>query len=131
MHYMKRSQIVKATKYITIFEYAIFKRLKNYKSLIGLNLFLITCLVIFDHLWKASALKMGAVSIHSDQLLWYIALNEWVLIAIPDIQIDIEYELKSGQLSYQLPRPISYLGAVFSEGFGILCINFLTLGFLT
>lgn len=89
---------------------------------------MVTCLIIFSHLWKIAAAKAGVVSLDSDQLLWYIAFNEWVLIAIPDIQLDMEHDLRSGRLSYLLPRPISYIGSVFAEGLGTLLLNLTVLG---
>jgi len=115
-------------KYYTIFRLAVVHSLKNYKGLIGLSLFLITCLLIFSHLWKISALKMGAAHLDPAHLLWYIALNEWVLIAVPDIPIEMEQDLRSGKLAYLLPRPLSYLGATFAEAFGVLFVNTLLLG---
>lgn len=115
-------------KYRTVFTLAVAHSLKNYKALIGLSLFLITCLIIFAHLWKIAAAKTGAIHFNPSELLWYIALNEWVLIAIPDVQIDIEDDLRSGRLAYLLPRPISYLTSVFFEGLGILCVNLFILG---
>lgn len=119
-------------KYIKVFELAILHSLKNYKALIGLSIFLITCLVIFAHLWQIiAATKTGIVSFLPDQLLWYIALNEWVLVSLPDVQDEMEQDLRSGRLAYLLPRPISYLGSVFCEGFGMLCANLLVLGMVT
>ncbi|HSX10559.1 MAG TPA: hypothetical protein VLF94_02440 [Chlamydiales bacterium] len=118
-------------KYFSIFSLSIIHSLKNYKALIGLSIFLITCLLVFAHLWKVAAAKIGAGNLDPDQLLWYIALNEWILIAIPDVQTDIEQDLRSGKLAYLLPRPISYLGATFSAGFGSLCVNFAALGLVT
>ena len=103
--------------------------LKNYMSLIGLSLFMVTCLIIFSHLWKIAAAKAGAAFLNPDHLLWYIAFNEWVLIAIPDIQLDMEHDLRSGRLSYLLPRPISYIGSVFAEGLGTLLLNLTVLGY--
>jgi ABC-2 type transport system permease protein len=114
-----------------MFRLAAIQSIKNYKSLIGLNLFLVTCLLVFAHLWKIAAAKIGAVSLRPDQLLWYIALNEWVLISIPDVHIDMEQDLRSGKLAYLLPRPISYLGSVFCEGLGRLTVNLLTLGLVS
>lgn len=102
--------------------------LKNYQSLVGLSLFMVTCLIIFSHLWKIAAAKAGVAYLNPDQLLWYIALNEWVLISIPDIQLDMEHDLRSGRLAYLLPRPISYVGTVFAEGFGTLLLNLTVLG---
>lgn len=117
-----------AKKYLTIFNLAVIHSLKNYKSLIGLSIFLITCLLIFANLWKMAAAKTGAIDLRPDQLLWYIAFNEWVLVSLPDVQDEMEQDLRSGRLAYLLPRPISYLLATFFEGLGVLCVNLLFLG---
>jgi len=116
------------TKYLFIFNLAVMQSLKNSTALLGLSLFLLTCLLIFAHLWKIAAAKMGAAHLHPDQLLWYIALNEWVLISIPEIHVAMEQDLRSGKLAYLLPRPISYLKSMFFEGLGMLTVNLLVLG---
>lgn len=118
-------------KYIKIFSLAMIYSLKNTKALIGLSIFLITCLLIFAHIWKIAAAKGGVLDFQPDQLLWYIAFNEWVLVSLPDVQEDMEQDLRSGRLAYLLPRPISYLGSVFFEGLGILATNLLILGIVT
>lgn len=115
-------------KYSMIFKLSILHTIRNYKLLIGLCIFEMTCLLIFAHIWKVAAAKVGAVELDASLLLWYIAFNEWILIAVPDIEMDMEHELKSGQLAYFLPRPISYLGAKFVEGLGALLVNMLALG---
>lgn len=89
---------------------------------------MVTCLIIFSHLWKIAAAKAGVTYLDPDQLLWYIAFNEWVLIAIPDIQLDMEHDLRCGRLAYLLPRPISYIGSVFAEGLGSLFLNLTVIG---
>lgn len=118
-------------KYIKVFSLTMIHSLKNYKALIGLSIFLITCLLIFAHIWKIAAGNIGVTDFQPSQLLWYIAFNEWILVSLPDIQEDMEQDLRSGRLAYLLPRPISYLGSVFSEGLGILCTNLLILGIVT
>lgn len=118
-------------KYLAIFKIAAIQALKNYKSLIGLSIFLITCLIIFAHLWKIAAARTGVVDLNPSQLLWYIAFNEWVLVAIPDVHEGMEEDLKSGRLAYLLPRPISYLGATFAEAAGTLSVNLFVLGCVT
>jgi len=118
-------------KYLTVFRFAFIQTLRNYKALVGLSIFLITCMVIFAHLWKIAATKIGAINLHPDQLLWYIAFNEWVLVSLPDVQEDIEEDLRSGRLAYLLPRPISYLWAMFVEGLGVLCARLMVLGLVT
>lgn len=118
-------------KYLAIYQLSFWHSIKNYKALIGLSIFLITCLIIFAHLWKIAALRAGALHMKSDQLLWFIALNEWVIVSIPDTQEEIEEDLRTGKLAYLLPRPISYLGATFFEACGKLTVNLLVLGFIS
>lgn len=118
-------------KYFKIFNLSLILSLKNTKALIGLSIFLVTCLIIFAHIWKIAAAKIGAIDLNPSQLLWYIALNEWILVASPEIQDGMEQDLRSGRLAYLLPRPISYLGSVFAEGLGTLCANLLVLGAVT
>ncbi len=123
--------MLKSEKYFTVFKLSVIHTLKNPKALMGLSIFLITCMVIFAHLWKVAAAATGALDLNPNQLLWYIAFNEWVLIALPEIQEDMEEDLRSGRLAYLLPRPISYLAATFFEGLGALCVNLIVLGIVT
>src|SRR5689334_15376313 len=109
-------------KYGALFRISFMMGIKNYKALVGLSVFLMACLLIFANLWKVVAAKTGAVGLHPEQLLWYIAFNEWVLVSIPDPEEMIEEDLRSGRLVYQLLRPISYLGSIFAESLGILCV---------
>ncbi len=118
-------------KYLALFRLSFIQALKNYKALIGLSIFLMTCLVIFAHLWKIAAVKRGVTHLNPEQLLWYIAFNEWVLVSIPDTQDEMEQDLRSGRLAYLLPRPISYLGTVFAEAAGTLSVNLIVLGAVT
>jgi ABC-2 type transport system permease protein len=128
---MVETRMFNTQKYTAIFSLSFRQALKNYKALIGLSIFLMTCLIIFAHLWKVAATKIGAVSLNPQQLLWYIAFNEWVLISLPDIQEEMENDLRSGRLAYLLPRPLSYLGSSFMEALGAFCANLIALGIAT
>ena len=116
------------SKYLKTLQISFRYGLKNYKALIGLSVFLIICIVIFFHLWEVIAAKTAAVHMNRKALLWYIALNEWMLIALPHVERNIHGDLKSGKLAYLLPRPISYLGFCFFESLGTLLVNLLGLG---
>jgi ABC-2 type transport system permease protein len=75
------------------------------------------------------AAKSGSgVTFEADQLLWYIAFNEWVLIAFPDIHFEIEEDLQTGRLAYLLSRPVSYIASRLAEGLGTLLVHLLVLG---
>jgi len=127
----KKGFIIKLENYRAIFNLSFQYAFKNYKTLVGLSIFLITCLLIFAHLWKIAATKVGAVSLDPQQLLWYIAFNEWALISNPNTEENMQEDLHSGHLAYLLSRPISYLGAAFAEAFSTLCANLLVLGSIT
>lgn len=118
-------------KYSAVFRLSFIHTLRNYKGLIGLSLFLIVCLIIFAHLWQVTAARMGRLDLSPVSMLWYIALNEWVLISLPDLHEDMQDDLKNGRLAYLLPRPMSYVGSVFAEGLGILSANLLVLGIVS
>lgn len=115
-------------KYLKIFTLSAAHALKNYKALIGLSIFLLICLVIFSNLWKVIAARMEIFDLDPSTLLWFIALNEWVIIAIPHPEREIEHDLRTGKLAYSLPRPMSYLCATFYESLGTYCVNFVALG---
>lgn len=123
--------MVKFEKYWTVFKIAAWHALKNYKAWIGLSFFLITCLLIFAHLWQITSARAGTTNFSPEQLLWYIAFNEWVFISLPDIQDQMEQDLRTGRLAYLISRPISYLGATFAEALGVLSMNLLVLGLVT
>lgn len=117
-------------KYLKIFTLSAFHALNNKKALVGLSIFLITCLLIFSNLWKIIAAKTGAFNLNPNELLWYIALNEWVIISLPRPEREIEVDLRTGKLAYSLPKPMSYLFSVFSESIGQYLINLIVLGFV-
>lgn len=121
----------KLQKYLAVFQLSFIHTLRNYKALVGLSIFLVTCLIIFANLWKIAAAKQGAVSLSPEELLWYIAFNEWVIISLPDTHETIEQDLRTGKLAYLLSRPISYPGSIFAEAAGALTANMLALGTVT
>lgn len=104
---------------------------RNYAALAGLSLLFMTCLIIFACLWKIAVVKSAATALAPDRLLWYIAFNQWVLFSIPEIYLEMEDDLRSGRFAYLLPRPVSYLGAKFCEGAGMLLLNLSALGLVT
>jgi ABC-2 type transport system permease protein len=125
---MERPLFSRLHKYFALVTLTMAQSIKNYKMLFGLSLLMVTCMVIFSHIWQFAAARSGSVLYNSDQLLWYIAFNEWVVIALPGIHLEMEQDLRSGRLAYFLPRPISYVGSKFAEGTGALLLNLAVLG---
>lgn len=118
-------------KYRAIALMSLIRGIRHYAALAGLSLLLITCLIIFACLWKIAVVKNASPVLPADRLLWYIAFNQWVLFSIPEIYLEMEDDLRSGRFAYLLPRPVSYLGAKFCEGAGMLLLNLSALGLVT
>jgi ABC-2 type transport system permease protein len=118
-------------KYLKVFSLSCHHTWRNKKALIGLSLFLIICLVIFANLWEVIAQRGGLTAMNPQELLWYIALNQWILTAIPRTERVIESDFRSGKLAYLIPRPISYLGYVFAEGCGKALVYTAVLGVIS
>lgn len=119
------------SKYLKVFSLSCHHTWRNKKALIGLSLFLIICLVIFANLWEVIASRGGLTEMNPQELLWYIALNQWVLVAIPRTEREIERDFRSGKLAYLIPRPMSYLGYIFAEGCGQALIYMTVLGVIS
>jgi len=94
-----------------------------------LSLFLITCLVIFSNLFEIAASHRQTLP--SKTFFWYLALNEWMILSLPFIHLDIEEEFKKGIFSAFLVRPISYIGAKIAEGSAQVLVHLIFLGFVT
>jgi ABC-2 type transport system permease protein len=115
-------------KYLYTFKLSFLRTFRNKKTLVGLSIFLITCLLIFSHLWEILQTKLGSLNLTKEELLWYIAINQTMLVSLPDPQDEIRDDLRNGKLACLLLRPISYLKTKFFESLGQLTPNLLILG---
>ncbi len=115
--------MTKIDKYWAVFALHFIQGAKNSKALIGTSIFLLTCLVIFAHIWQAASHHAEIARYAPELLLWYIAFNQWILVASQDINIEIQEELQTGSLAYSMIRPISYLGMKFTQGLGRLSLE--------
>jgi ABC-2 type transport system permease protein len=83
-------------------------------------LFFFIILGVFAALWRAVALTGAAVGGDAHALVWYLAVTEWVLLSAPQVQFQIEDDVRRGDVAYQITRPVSYLGAHFAQSVGAL-----------
>jgi|GEM_PF-5421244 len=93
--------------------------MQRYLLTVGLSIFLISCLTVFAFLWE----QTGPSQFRKDELLWYLAFNEWILIATPYIHFEIQDEFYNGTFTGLLLKPISYIGAKIASGLGHLLFN--------
>ncbi len=112
-------------KYAYLLAYSFQKSVRQVKELLFRALFLVGILFIFSKLWKLAAIE------DQGMMIWYLALTETIFLSIPLIYLDIESDIRSGDLACHLCKPMHYLGAKFAEHAGIYLFRFLMLSFFS
>jgi ABC-2 type transport system permease protein len=108
-------------KYAAIATSAVRVRLGERAPLLSRALFYALVLFIFDRVWA----KLGQ---RGSGYVWYLAVTEWVMLSQPRLFQEIERDVRSGEIAYQLTRPTSYLGVKLSEAAGELSLSMAWLG---
>jgi ABC-2 type transport system permease protein len=92
-------------------------------ELYGRMVFFAVILGVFSSLWQAVAEAGMPMVAEASTLVWYLAATEWILLSPPAIHVDIEGEVRRGDVAYQLVRPFSYLMSVAAQGLGSLLVR--------
>jgi ABC-2 type transport system permease protein len=105
-------------------------------ELLGRVVFFAMILGVFSAVWRAVAEGVGGVvmggggspnSYHqtpiTTEMLWYLAITEWVVMSAPLIQFPIEEDVRRGDVAYEIARPASWLGARLAHGLGALALR--------
>lgn len=97
---------------------------KNHREILIRSLFFIVILFIFSKLW----LVTDTTNIFDRHMMvWYIAITEIIILSLPQIQVDIENEIRNGDIVYYLFKPVSYLSIKITETLGAYLFRFLAL----
>ena len=97
-------------------------------DLYGRSLFFAVILGVFSALWRAvgeAGMPLGA---RQEQLVWYLAVTEWILLSAPTRHFEIQEEVRRGDVTYQLARPVSYPRAALAQCLGTLLVRAPVLG---
>jgi ABC-2 type transport system permease protein len=97
-------------------------------ELYGRVVFFATILGVFSSLWRAVAEAGMPIAADPNTLVWYLAATEWIVLSAPPIHIEIQEAVRRGDVVCQLGRPVSYAGAAFAEGLGVLAMRAPVLG---
>jgi ABC-2 type transport system permease protein len=109
------------------------QRLEERAALYGRILFYFLILLIFTRLWEAvlgSGTAAAGVGAQQDaaSYVWYLAVTEWIMLSQPTLHLDIEADVRNGDVAYHLARPMSYAGAKLAEAFGEMAVRWVVLG---
>lgn len=97
--------------------------------LIGRAAFYAVILLIFSRLWHVVGERGIAAGAGPVELLWYLAITEWVMLSAPPLFLEVDRDVRTGDIAYQLPRPVSYIGARLAEAAGTFCLRAVLLAF--
>jgi ABC-2 type transport system permease protein len=115
-------------------KYAAFSRIsasearRERNELYGRMVFFAVILGVFSSLWRAVAEAGMPVTSDPKSLVWYLAATEWILLSAPPIHIEIQEAIRRGDVVYRLGHPVSYMGAEFASGLGLLTVRAPLLG---
>jgi ABC-2 type transport system permease protein len=85
--------------------------------------FVVVILGVFSALWRAASEAGLPVGVDRAGLVWYLAATEWIILSAPPIHVEIESEIRRGDIAYQLARPFSYLASLAAQGLGLLAVR--------
>jgi ABC-2 type transport system permease protein len=97
-------------------------------DLYGRALFFAVILGVFSALWRAVAESGMPLGAQQEQLVWYLAVTEWILLSTPARHLEIQEEVRRGDVAYQLSRPVSYPRAALAQCLGTLLVRAPALG---
>lgn len=97
-------------------------------ELYGRALFFAVILAVFAALWRAVAEAGMPLSAEPAQMVWYLAASEWILMSAPARHLEIQEEVRRGDVAYQLPRPVAFTRATLAQCVGTLAVRAPVLG---
>jgi ABC-2 type transport system permease protein len=115
-------------KYVAFFRAAAAQARRERGELYGRVVFFAVILGVFSSLWHAIAEAGMPVAAEPGALVWYLAATEWIILSAPPIHIEMQEAIRRGDIVCQLGRPVSYVGAAFAEGLGLLAMRAPPLG---
>jgi len=97
-------------------------------ELYGRALFFVVILGVFTALWRAVAEAGMPLSADPTEMVWYLAASEWILLSAPTRHLEIQEEVRRGDIAYQLPRPVAFPRATLAQCAGTLLVRAPALG---
>src|SRR5271166_219113 len=86
-------------------------------------------LAIFWQLWQATPLgELPPPAPSAADLLWYLAITEWIVFSAGMPYREVEAEIRSGELATSLPRPLPYGIATLARWAGVTAFHLIVLG---
>jgi ABC-2 type transport system permease protein len=118
----------RAAKYAALAAAAARRALAERGVVIGRVVFLGVILFVFSRIWTLLAERGALAGTAQTDFVWYLAVTEWCVLSLPPVFLNIEADVRSGDVACRLVRPISYTGAQLAEALGETALRLAVLG---
>ena len=116
-------------KYRAVVSIAVAQTLAARAVFVGRVVFYAILLVMYGRIWQLVGQKGSLGRFERGDLIWYLAITEWIALSLPLVHLEIEADVRSGNVAYLLSRPISYFWLKVAEGLGALLVRMMMLAF--
>src|SRR5262245_43796393 len=115
------------TKYTWIGYTAARSNLAYLGEVLSRTTFMAVILYTFARLWAvvysgSGSQRLGGLSL--PQMIWYLTITEALALSSPRVSLEIDEDVRTGRLSVQLLRPLSYVLARLAQVFGERSVRF-------
>lgn len=119
--------MVRMSKYFYIAVTSIRSKLAYLGEIGSKTIFLFVVLYIFLCLWKVTYSETNQAALGGltlKQMLWYLVVTESIILSLPPIASVVDQDVRTGALSMQLIRPLSYPLNVLANTLGERVLSF-------
>ena len=119
-------------KYWQISKITMANSLVYFWNFLSKNIFFVFIMFIYLMLWKSIYGEKGNIigGLTISQMIWYLVVTELVTLSRTDIHLQVNDDVKSGNIAYLLNKPYNYVLYCFSYFVGEAGIKLLTNGII-
>lgn len=119
-------------KYSEISKITMTNSLVYFWNFLSKNIFFVFILFIYLMLWKNIYSQKGSIigGLTLNQMIWYLIVTELVTLSRTDIHIQVNEDVKTGNIAYLLNKPYNYVLYCFSYFIGEIGIKLFTNGII-
>jgi len=99
-------------KYLAVGRITLASQAAYFSEMLLRTLFLAMILYVFLQLWTVTYETLGRETVAGfsvAQMIWYLMITESIVLSRPRITLEIDVEVRAGDVAYQLIRPYDYV----------------------
>lgn len=112
-------------KYLHIAKINFLNNIQYFGEFFFKAVFILIILFIFTNIWQA--IYQNQVSIEGftiTMMLWYLLMAESLVVSAPNVIREVNKDIQSGEIAYQLNKPYNYIGYYLSKVLSYRIISF-------